>query len=153
MKPSGAKRRKTNEVFSTGAMRFQGKAALVTGASAGLAGTTELEANFARHAQAAISADVQASAGDAQSLRALGWLRAQIAGRPTIEQEGDGVGAITSRISARVAEGKLAEALTEAETLPDHSQAGLGPWLYQLRARVDADAALVDWRTQIGVGG
>ena len=132
---------------------FQGRLALITGASAGLASATVLEASFSRYAQAAVAADVQANAGDGRSLQALGWLRAQVTGRPTAEQEGDGVAAITSRIAARVAEGKLTAALDEAEALPEHSQAGLGPWLDQLRGRVAADTALFDWRTQIGIGG
>jgi hypothetical protein len=86
-------------------------------------------------------------------MRALGWLRSQVAGRPTTEQPGDSVGAITSRIAARVGEGNLTAALAGVETLPAHAQAGLGGWLDQLRARVAADRALADWRAQIGAGG
>ncbi|HUS54877.1 MAG TPA: hypothetical protein VMY41_12870 [Thermohalobaculum sp.] len=127
--------------------------ALSAAADTGLATAVALEASFGRHAQAAVAADVQASAGDGTGLQALGWLRAQVAGRPTAEQPGDSVGAITSRIAARVEEGNLAAALTEAETLPAHAQTGLGDWLDQLRARVAADAALADWRAKIGAGG
>jgi hypothetical protein len=126
---------------------------LSAGADAGLATAAALEASFARHAQAAVAADVQASAGDGTGSKALGWLRAQVAGRPVSEQEGDGVGAVTSRIAARVSEGKLSDALAEARTLPEHAQAGLGEWLEQLRARVDADTALAEWRAAIGAGG
>ncbi len=126
---------------------------LVAGAGTGLATAAALEASFGRHAQAAVAADVQASAGEGTGLQALGWLRAQVAGRPVAEVEGDSVGAITSRIAARVGEGKLAEALVEAETLPEHAQAGLGRWLDQLRARVAADIALADWRARIGADG
>ncbi|HUV32150.1 MAG TPA: hypothetical protein VMW31_01155 [Devosiaceae bacterium] len=126
---------------------------LSAAANTGLATAAALEASFGRHAQAAVAADVQASAGDGSGTQALGWLRAQFAGRPTTEQPGDSVGAITSRIAARVAEGNLAEALTEADTLPAHAQTGLGGWLDQLRARVAADTALADWRAQIGAGG
>jgi hypothetical protein len=126
---------------------------LAAGAETGLATAAVLEASFARHAQAAVAADVQVSTGEGTGLQALGWLRAQVAGRPTTEQEGDSVGAITSRIAARVGEGKLTEALAEAETLPEHSQAGLGGWLDQLRARVAAETALDGWRAQIGAGG
>jgi hypothetical protein len=127
--------------------------ALAIGANTGLATAATLEASFGRHAQAAVAADVQSSAGEGTGSQALGWLQAQIAGRPTTEQNGDDVGAVTSRIAARIADDKLAEALIEAETLPEHAQAGLGVWLEQLRNRVAADAALADWRTQIGAGG
>jgi hypothetical protein len=126
---------------------------LAAGAETGLATAAVLEASFARHAQAAVAAEVQVSTGEGTGLQALGWLRAQVAGRPTSEQEGDSVGAITSRIAARVGEGNLAEALAEAETLPEHSQAGLGGWLDQLRARVAAETALTDWGDQIGASG
>ena len=127
--------------------------ALAAGAENGLATTAALEASFGRHAQAAVAADVQASAGEGTGLQALGWLKAQVAGRPTTEIEGDSVGAVTSRIAARVGEGKLTEALAQAETLPGPAKAGLGRWLDQLRARVGADTALAGWRAQIGAGG
>ncbi len=128
-------------------------APLAAGAATGLTTAAALEVSFGRHAQAAVAADVQASAGEGTGLQALGWLRAQVAGRPVAEIEGDSVGAVISRIAARVEEGKLTEALAEAEALPEHAQAGLGRWLDQLHARVAADAALADWRTQIGAGG
>jgi hypothetical protein len=76
-----------------------------------------------------------------------------VAGRPVAEIEGDSVGAVTSRIAARIGEGKLAEALTQAEALPEHARAGLGGWLDRLRARVAADAALAGWRARIGASG
>ncbi|MGR3717505.1 MAG: hypothetical protein ACU0B1_12250 [Thermohalobaculum sp.] len=128
-------------------------APLAAGAATGLTTAAALEVSFGRHAQAAVAADVQASAGEGTGLQALGWLRAQVTGRPVAEIEGDSVGAVISRIAARVEEGKLTEALAEAETLPEHAQAGLGRWLDQLHARIAADAALADWRTQIGAGG
>ena len=128
-------------------------APLAAGASTGLATAAALEASYGRHAQAAIAADVQANAGESTGQQVLGWLRAQVSGRPVDEVEGDSVGAVTSRIAARVKEGKLAEALAEAETLPEHARAGLGRWLDQLRARVAADLALAGWRARIGADG
>jgi len=128
-------------------------APLTAGADTGLATAADLEAGFGRHAHAAVAADVQAGTGEDGGLGLLGWLRAQVAGRPVAETEGDSAGAITSRIAARVGEGKLAQALTEAETLSEPAQAGLAGWLDQLRARVAADMALADWRAQIGAGG
>ncbi len=125
--------------------------ALSAGAKSGVASATELKASFSRYAQAAVAADVRAQATGAAG--ALGWLRSQLAGRPIEEQEGDGVGAVTSRIGARVDEGNLATALAEAETLPDHAKEGLGRWLTRLRARVGAEAALTAWRDELGAGG
>ena len=125
--------------------------ALSVGAEVGVATTTDLKASYSRHAHAAVAADVQSRAAGAAG--AFGWLRSQLAGRPIDEQEGDGVGAVTSRIGARVDEGDLTSALTEAETLPDHAKEGLGRWLARLRARVGAEAALNTWRDQLGAGG
>ena len=127
--------------------------ALSAKAESGVATAAALEATFSRQAQAAIAADVRARAGEGAGMQALGWLKSQIAGRPVAEQEGDDVGAITSRIAARVEDGDLAAALTEAETLPEPAKAGLGRWLDQLRARVAAEAALDDWRGKLGAGG
>ena len=126
--------------------------ALSAGAAGGVATATELEATYSRFANAAVAADVRAQGGDG-ALGAIGWLRSQVAGRPIEEQEGDSVGAITSRIGARVSEGDLSAALAEAETLPEHAQAGLGRWLERLRARVSAEASLEAWRAEIGAGG
>jgi len=126
--------------------------ALAAGAETGLATAAALEADFPRYAQAAIAADVRAEAGEGTGSQVFGWLRSQVAGRPTTEQAGDSAGAITSRIAARIGEGALADALTEAETLSPAAQAALGDWLTQLRARVTASAALTQWRAQISPG-
>lgn len=128
-------------------------AALTGAAAGGLSTPASLDASFGPRAQAAVSADVQARAGEGASSQVMGWLRAQVTGRPTFEQAGDDVGAITSRIAARLREGALAEALAEAETLPQPSQEALGPWLDRLRARVEAGAALSTWLTEIGANG
>jgi len=127
--------------------------ALAEGADAGLATAALLGASFGPRAQAAIAADVQAGSGEGTGSQVLGWLRAQVTGRPVSEQEGDSVGAVTSRIAARVGEGALGAALAEAEALPVHAQSALGSWLDQLRARVAAEAALGAWLTEIGANG
>lgn len=127
--------------------------ALAAGAEGGLATATLLGASFGPPAQAAVAADVRARAGDGTGSQVLGWLRAQVTGRPVTEQEGDSVGAITSRIAARVSESALAEALAAAEALPPHSQEALGAWLDQLRTRVAAERALADWLAKIDVNG
>jgi hypothetical protein len=127
--------------------------ALAAGAESGLATAAELETAFGRHAQAAIAADIRAASGKGAGSRLLGWLRAQVAGRPIAEQEGGTVPAITSRIAARLAEGKLEAALSEAETLPPAAQEAMAGWLGQLRARVAAERALAEWRDRIAAGG
>jgi len=127
--------------------------ALASAAASGLATPALLGASFGPRAQAAISADIQGRAGEGASSKVLGWLRAQVTGRPTTEQAGDDVAAVTSRIAARLREGALEEALAEAETLPPPTQSALGPWLDRLRARVEAEAAMSAWLTEIGANG
>lgn len=122
---------------------------LAAAADSGLATAAQLEASFGRHAQAAIAAGIRAASGDSAWGQALGWLRAQVAGRPVAAQEGDGVPAITSRIAAHVEAGQLDAALAEAETLPAPSREALGPWLERLRARVGAEAVLAEWRDRV----
>ncbi|HSF96306.1 MAG TPA: hypothetical protein VLA52_14870 [Thermohalobaculum sp.] len=126
---------------------------LAAGAEAGLATPETLGASFGPFAQAAIAADVKARAGDGTGSQVVGWLRAQVTGRPVTEQEGEGVAATTSRIAARVRDTALDEALAEAESLPPPAQAALGDWLERLRARVEAQAALAAWLAEIGVNG
>lgn len=127
--------------------------ALASAAASGLATPALLGASFGPRAQAAISADIQGRAGEGASSKVLGWLRAQVTGRPTTEQAGDDVAAVTSRIAARLSDGALDEALAEAETLPPPAQLALGPWLDRLRARVEAEAAMSAWLTEIGANG
>lgn len=127
--------------------------AVAAGAESGLATAADLAAAYPPAAQAAVNADVQSRAGDGMGSLVVGWLRAQVTGRPTTEQEGDSVGAITSRIGARLEEGAMAKALAEAETLPPHSQAAMGDWLGRLRAAVAARTALDSWLAEIGAAG
>jgi len=131
----------------------QAPESLSAGAETGLTSVSALAASFGAYAQAAVAADVRAGAGGDTGSRVLAWLQSQVASRPISEQAGSDVGAVTSRIAARIGEGAAAEALAEAESLPTHAKDGLGPWLGQLRARVAADAALAGWLEQIGAAG
>ena len=131
----------------------QAPSALASAANDGLASASELEASFGRYAQAAIAAQIRAASGNSTLGKALGWVRSQVAGRPIEEQSGNGVPAITSRIAARLGEGRLDAALGEAESLPGPARKALDGWLDRLRARVAADKALAKWRDQITAKG
>lgn len=127
--------------------------ALAGAANDGLASASELEASFGRYAQAAIAAQIRAASGNSTLGKALGWVRSQVAGRPIEEESGNSVPAITSRIAARLGEGRLDAALGEAESLPAPARKALDGWLDRLRARVAADKALAKWRDQITAKG
>lgn len=137
----------------TGVAGAEAPDALAAHAETGVASASELEATFGRHAQAAISASIRAQSGQGTVGEALGWLRAQVAGRPVVEQQGDSVPAITSRIAARLEEGRPKAALAEAESLPAPAKEALDGWLERLRASVAAEQALADWREQIAAKG
>lgn len=126
--------------------------ALAGTAEAGLALPSELRGEIGPRAHDAISRSISAERegvlGDAET-----WLRSRFTGRPVTEQEGDDVGAILSRVEARLKEDDLAAALAEAETLPEDAQAALGDWLERLRARVAAERALSDYLETIGASG
>lgn len=129
-------------------------AALSDTAGDGVVLANTLRSGFSERAHAAITASIAADASGGEDSGLIGdaetWLRSRLTGRPVTEQAGDDVGAILSRVEARVGEGKLAEALTEAESLPDPAKAALGDWLDSLRARVAAEAALGDYLAAIG---
>lgn len=121
--------------------------------AAGVPTLAAIASGFPLAAQAALAADV-ASTDDGTTLgAATTWLFSQVTPRPTAETSGDSVGAILSRVSARLSEQALPKALAEAETLPEHSKAALGPWLTHLSARVAAEQALDAWSTALGLNG
>ena len=104
-------------------------------------------------AREALAAAPRADAPDGPLEGAVEWVRAQVAGRPTVETPGDSVGAILSRVEARLEEGDPAAALAEAESLPEPSRAAIAPWLEELAARAAAAQAFDEWRASIAAAG
>ncbi|MEM7508815.1 MAG: hypothetical protein AAF415_18970 [Pseudomonadota bacterium] len=127
--------------------------ALSDPAAAGLADVAALKAGFPAAARAAIDADRQAGAEGGAGAKIAAWFGSQVSSRPTVETEGEGVGAILSRVEARLNDGALPEALSEAESLPPHAQDAMAGWLSQLGARVEAEAALSDYIAAAGGAG
>lgn len=111
-------------------------------AERGVATVDELRRSFGRRAQEAISATIRAEAdGEGLLGKASARLRSVVAGRPKDEQEGDDVGAVISRIEARLRDAELGAALEEAKALPDPARNALDDWLQDLATRVAADRA------------
>lgn len=117
-------------------------AALSDAAKTGVPTAADLRRTFGRQAQAAISADIRDGAKDDGLFgKAAARLESVVAGRPKGETEGDDAAAIISRVEARLRDGALAQALAEANDLPDAAKAVLSDWMGKLVSRIAADAA------------
>ncbi|HUF57583.1 MAG TPA: hypothetical protein VMM55_13600, partial [Thermohalobaculum sp.] len=127
--------------------------ALSGAAEVGVPSAAALADGLSRVAREALAAAPRQDAADGPLEGVGDWFRAQVAGRPTVETAGDSVGAILSRVEARLEEGEPAAALAEAESLPEPSRAAIAPWLDELAARAAAGQALDEWRAGLGAAG
>ena len=99
-----------------------------------------LKDGFAEPARAALATTRKAGGGGLG-----GFLKAQLGARSLEPQEGDGADAVLSRVEAAVKEGRLGDALAEAQALPEEAQAPLKDWTDAVKARqaaVEAAEAL-----------
>ena len=124
--------------------------ALSASASGGVVTPEWLLRGFGRKAQAALAAEIQANADEGVLGQASARLRSVVEGRPKNEQEGDDSASILSRVEARLKDGALGAALSEAETLPEASRNSLGDWLERLRSRVAAEEAAAAYIASLG---
>ena len=119
-------------------------------AATGVKTTEALARRFRPLAPKAVAADLKAQSGDDPLGQAAARLQSVFAGRPKNEQAGDDTGSILSRVEARLEEGNVEAALTETQALSDAAKSGLGAWLDDLTARVNADAAADAFLAEIG---
>lgn len=94
---------------------------------------------FPEAARAALAA-ARAESGDAVA-GVGGFLKSQLGIRSLSPQEGDDPDAVLSRAEAALADGRLSEALSEIETLPEAARAPLEAWVAQAKRRQEALAA------------
>lgn len=69
------------------------------------------------------------------------FLQRQLGARSVTPKEGSDPDAVLSRVEAAVREGRLDEALSEADALPPEGISALAPWLDRARTRNDATTA------------
>lgn len=124
--------------------------ALAGKAGEGLAQTSVLSEELGPVARQAVAAEIRAEGGEDPVSRAMTFVRANVLSRPVDETEGDDIGAVLSRVDARLAEGDAQAALSELETLPEETRKGLGAWYDRLAERAAAERALADWRKNAG---
>lgn len=94
---------------------------------------------FPEAARVALAA-ARAESGDAVA-GVGGFLKSQLGIRSLSPQEGNDPDAVLSRAEAALAEGRLSEALSEIETLPEAARAPLEAWVAQAKRRQEALAA------------
>lgn len=116
--------------------------ALVAHAANGLTSPAVLSAKLPKAARAGIAAMSRAQGDGSAGGRVSSWLQSQVFVMPTEERSGSGLEDRISRIKARMSDGELQAALTEAEALPPAAAAAMADWTRMLRARVSAEAAL-----------
>ncbi|APX13086.1 hypothetical protein BWR18_16390 [Tateyamaria omphalii] len=86
--------------------------------------------------------DALAAARQADGSGGLGaFFERQLGTRSILPQEGSDPDAVLSRVEAATRDGRLGDALAEADALPDAAKAALGPWLEQAQLRHDAVTA------------
>lgn len=113
-------------------------------AGTGVTPFSELQQSFPEAARAAL-AIARATEGAAEGSGGLtGFLRTQLGARSLEPREGNDPDAILSRAEAATREGRLSDALSEIDTLPDDAKAEFSAWSEQATERLNALRAAQD---------
>lgn len=117
----------------------------------GVSTLAQLRAGFEPAARDAMSAALEAEAGQGTAVDRFGnFLRAQTGARSLEEREGDDADAVLSRARARLAEGDLQATLEELSALPQDAQAAMSGWIAEAETRLAALAAVEELSAAIG---
>lgn len=105
-----------------------------------------LQAGFPEAARAALRTSLREESASGAGNPIANFLRAQTGARSVAPREGDDPDAVLSRANAAVEAGRIAEAVTEVETLPEPARTApaMADWLAGATAYRDAQAALSD---------
>ena len=110
--------------------------ALKSAARDGVATLAALQGEIPSAARAALAESPQdAEAGF------IGFLKRQLGARSIAPREGDDADAVLSRIEGAVRQGRLMDALAEAETLPTEAKSAMSDWLEKTTTRVAVTTA------------
>lgn len=116
--------------------------ALGTSAATGVPTLEALRASFPDAAREALRISHETSAEDGWGTRIVDFLAAQTGARSLTPQEGDTPDAILSRAEFALSEGRVADALSEVDTLDPAIRVPLEPWIAEAKAHLAAAAAL-----------
>lgn len=111
-------------------------AALQSVADKGVVPLSELQQTLPDAARAALAAARTNSTDETGGFS--GFLKRQLGARSVQPREGNDPDAILSRIEAATRQGRLGDALAEADTLPDPAKAELQSWMDAAKARLEA---------------
>lgn len=103
----------------------------------GVTQLAELQGTIPQAARTALAASRSADTSGGLG----GFFQRQLGARSVTPKEGSDPDAVLSRVEAAVREGRLNDALAEAETLPPEGQAAMADWLEQARTRLDVTTA------------
>ncbi len=116
-------------------------AVLAAAAEDGIPTTRDLQDSFAATARAALAtARDEGLSEDGGGVG--GFLRSTFNVRSVAPREGASPDAVLSRIDAAVSDGRITDALAEAETLPEVVRGAMSDWLGAAQSRADAQSAL-----------
>ena len=108
-------------------------AALADAAETGVPTQEALSESFPEAARAALAAERSADGGAASSVG--GFFKSQLGIRSLEPREGDDPDAVLSRAEAALRDGRLGDALSEIETLPEGARAELSDWAAEAERR------------------
>jgi len=117
-------------------------AALTDAAVNGVPTVTMLKDDFPAAARVALAASIKENSGDSISDKLGSFFQSQVGGRSIEPREGDDPDAVLSRAEAAIKAGKVTEALSLINMLPDAGKAAMQSWISAASSRKDASAAL-----------
>ncbi len=115
---------------------------LAANAAAGLPTVAELADSFPEVARAALEDALRANMGESWTDRVSNFLRSQTGLRSLTPREGNDPDAVLSRAEAALAQGRVADAITELGAMPAAGKPALSDWLSQAQLRAEAEAAV-----------
>lgn len=115
---------------------------LVDNAAVGLPTVADLADSFPEAARSALEAALRANMGESWTDRVSSFLRSQTGLRSLTPREGNDPDAVLSRAEAALAQGRVADAITELAAMPEAGKPALADWLALAQTRVDAEAAV-----------
>ena len=115
---------------------------LVDNAAVGLPTVADLAESFPEAARTALEAALRANMGESWTDRVSSFLRSQTGLRSLTPREGNDPDAVLSRAEAALAQGRVADAITELAAMPEAGKPALADWLALAQTRVDAEVAV-----------
>lgn len=112
--------------------------ALSEAAGSGVPTLTALQDSFTTSARRALAQSLRSAEAGSVTDRVTLFLRSQTNARSLAAREGNDPDAVLSRAEAALRAGRVADAITELDALPDEGRAAMADWVAEARLRADA---------------